>query len=331
MMPQPNNQNEIEAPLSQARGEGSEADCIIIGGGLAGLSASILLARQGWNVLLFEKNKYPFHRVCGEYISLESKPFLERLGMDIDPSRYPHIKQLLVTAVSGVEVNRPLDLGGFGISRYEIDYRLSLLAIEAGVTILNERVEDTHFEEDLFHVKTSKGNYTGKICIGSFGKRSNLDVKLQRPFIKSAAKGLNNYLGIKYHIRYPQPKELIALHNFSNGYCGISSIEDDKCCLCYLTTANNLASNGNDIALMEKNVLFKNPHLQKIFSEAEFLYPGPLVISQISFANKEQELNHIIFCGDAAGLITPLCGNGMSMALKSSHMLAPLADLFFKR
>ncbi|TAE50818.1 MAG: FAD-dependent oxidoreductase, partial [Cytophagales bacterium] len=41
----------------------------IIGGGLAGLTNAILLANAGKKVILFEKNQYPFHRVCGEYIS----------------------------------------------------------------------------------------------------------------------------------------------------------------------------------------------------------------------------------------------------------------------
>jgi flavin-dependent dehydrogenase len=44
-------------------------DVAIIGGGLAGLSLSIQLAKKNYSVVLFEKEKYPFHKVCGEYIS----------------------------------------------------------------------------------------------------------------------------------------------------------------------------------------------------------------------------------------------------------------------
>ncbi len=50
----------------------------IVGGGLAGLSLSILLSKAGHKTILFEKEKYPFHKVCGEYISLESWNFIER-------------------------------------------------------------------------------------------------------------------------------------------------------------------------------------------------------------------------------------------------------------
>ena len=47
-------------------------DCAIIGGGLAGLTLAVQLADAGYSVVMFEKGKYPFHKVCGEYISMES-------------------------------------------------------------------------------------------------------------------------------------------------------------------------------------------------------------------------------------------------------------------
>ncbi len=308
-----------------------EADCAIVGGGLAGLSLSILLAGQGWKVLLFEKNTYPFHKVCGEYISLESKPFLERIGVALPPERFPHINRLQVTAVSGVEVDRPLDMGGVGISRYYLDHQLSLIAIQAGVTIVHERVDDVVFHEKNFTIKTGNARYNATICAGSFGKRSNLDVKFKRDFVRLPARGLNNYLGIKYHIRYDHPKDLIALHNFKNGYCGIAAIEDDQYCLCYLTAASNLARCANHIHGMEQGVLYQNPHLKQIFKNAEFVYKEPLVISQVSFANKTQTEGMIPLCGDAAGLITPLCGNGMSMAMRASTIIAPLIDAYLDK
>src|SRR5262249_40632485 len=68
------------------------------------------------------------------------------------------------------------------------------------------------------------------------------------------------------------------------------------------------------------NVLWKNPQLKKIFCTAEFLYEAPLVISQVSFDKKKQVENHVLMIGDSAGLITPLCGNGMSMAMHGAKL-----------
>ena len=58
-------------------------------------------------------------------------------------------------------------------------------------------------------------------------------------------------MGVKYHIRTDFPKDLIALHNFKDGYCGISAIEDNRYCLCYLTDRNNVKKYGT-IAEMER-------------------------------------------------------------------------------
>jgi flavin-dependent dehydrogenase len=179
-------------------------------------------------------------------------------------------------------------------------------------------------DESLTTVQTSAGSHYTRVAVGSFGKRSNLDIKWKRPFAQEKAGPLHNYIGVKYHIEYDFPKDRIALHNFSDGYCGISAVEENKYCLCYLTTAENLRRCDHSIKQMEASVLSVNPHLRDIFTNARFLWPEPVTISQVSFARKELIYNHTLFCGDAAGMITPLCGNGMSMALHGSKILASL-------
>ena len=304
----------------------------IVGGGLAGLSLSILLARAGHKVVLFEKEKYPFHKVCGEYISMDSWNFLEKLGLNLAQLNVPLIKKLLVSSPNGHFIKSDLDPGGFGISRYYLDNRLKEIAYENGVTIHDEtKVNEVLFKDEMFMVKFNGGQVKASLVAGSFGKKSNLDVKWQRDFIKQKPNKLNNYIGVKYHVKYDSPNDTIALHNFDNGYCGISKIEENKYCLCYLTTAKNLNKNEGSIKKMEENVLCRNPFLKRIFSEAQFLFSEPVTISQISFDKKTQVQNHLLMAGDAAGMITPLCGNGMSMALHSSKIAFDNIDLFLSQ
>jgi len=304
-------------------------ECAIIGGGLAGLTLAIQLAKQHHTVILFEKEQYPFHKVCGEYISLESWNFLLRLGLPLHSMGLPIIKKLIVSAPSGKVLEQDLPLGGFGISRYKIDNELRQIAEKSGVKILeNCKVEDVSFQDEIFLTKTSAGIFSSKVCCGSFGKRSNLDIKWKRPFTQKTDNKLSNFIGIKYHIRSNFPVDQIALHNFKDGYCGISKVEDDRYCLCYLTNAANLKKSGNSIELMEKNILAKNPFLKKIFDNRESLYEQPLSISQISFNPKTQVEDHMLMVGDAAGMITPLCGNGMSMAMHGSKIAATFVDRF---
>src|ERR1700754_3650250 len=107
-------------------------DVIITGGGLAGLGLSIQLAKAGYTVALFEKEAYPYHKVCGEYISLESWNFLEELGLPLSDWNLPIIRRLIMSSPSGLSLEHELPLGGFGISRYKIDAALAQIARQAG-------------------------------------------------------------------------------------------------------------------------------------------------------------------------------------------------------
>jgi flavin-dependent dehydrogenase len=80
---------------------------------------------------------------------------------------------------------------------------------------------------------------------------------------------------------------------------------------------------------MEENVMFRNPRLAKVFNEARFLFDKPVVINEISFETKNPIDNHILMCGDAAGMITPLSGNGMAMAIHSAKIISELIDKYF--
>jgi flavin-dependent dehydrogenase len=313
-------------------------DVAIIGGGLAGLSLSIQLAKKNYSVVLFEKEKYPFHKVCGEYISMESWEFLEEVGVPLSTLDLPKIDTLHLTAPNGSAFTTRLPLGGFGISRYKIDHFLSELAKENGVQLIDEaKVENVLFHKGVFFIdffsrkETENKRIEAIICCGAYGKRSNLDIKWRREFISKTNSGTNNYIAVKYHIKTNWPANVIGLHNFRGGYCGISRIEDDKYCLCYLTTAANLKRNSNSIPLMQEKILFRNPALKNIFLTSEFLFKTPLVISQISFSKKSLIENNMLMLGDSSGMIAPLCGNGMSMALYSSKLASASIHFFFQK
>ena len=306
-------------------------DVAIIGGGLAGLNLSIQLAVKGHSVVLFEKETYPFHKVCGEYISMESWNFLTKeIGVDLKSHDAAFINKLWVTSPNGESLKSDLDLGGFGISRHKLDFLLKDIAVRAGVSVFeNCKAEEVNFDNKLFNIKTNTDDYNAKVCCGSWGKRSNFDVKWKRAFTSKTSSRLNNYVGIKYHVKMNFDEDVIALHNFKDGYCGISKIEDDKYCVCYLTKASNIKKAGS-IKKAEEQILYQNPHLKNAFEKMEHCYDAPLSISQISFSKKEAVQNNILMVGDSAGMITPLCGNGMSMAMHGSKIAAAEISAFLK-
>jgi flavin-dependent dehydrogenase len=300
---------------------------LIIGGGLAGLIAGIRLSRSNIACTIIEKRAYPQHRVCGEYISNEAESFLQREGLFPESFEPPQITQFQLSSVKGKSITLPLDLGGFGISRYAFDHFLYERAKEAGVEfLLNTAVDSVNLVNEVFEVKTSHHELTSTVVIGAFGKRSKLDARLSRSFFQKSSP----YVGVKYHVRSQHPADLISLHNFRGGYCGVSNVEGGKTNLCYLTHRNNV-KRFKSIREMEKVILFENPLLQNIFSSSEFLFEKPETINEISFETKEPVWNHILMIGDAAGMIAPLCGNGMAMAIHSGKVVSELVQGHLKK
>lgn len=304
-----------------------EKHVIVIGGGLAGLVASLHLAREGIACTVLEKSRYPVHRVCGEYVSREVVPYLTRLNAYPAELLPAQIDRFLLTSTSGDSAEMPLDLGGFGISRYAFDHYLFQLAKAQGVAFrLETEALTIRFQDDTFQVDTPSGTLDANVVIAAHGKRSRLDKELQRDFISRHSP----YVGVKYHIRLPGlPKDLIALHNFRNGYCGISHVEGNTINLCYLTHRDNVRAHGN-LKEMEEAILFQNPFLKEIFTQAEFIFEKPEAINEISFETKGPLEGHVLMCGDAAGMITPLCGNGMALAIHSAKLAAEKVTRFCK-
>lgn len=296
-------------------------DAIIVGGGLAGLVCAIELSRAGHRVVVLEKKRYPFHKVCGEYISHEVLGYLRSLGFDPYGHGAACIRKLRVSTPSGKNIYAPLQPGGFGLSRYIMDDELQRLAAQYGARIITSlRVTDLSYEDGLCTAVTASGERFGALLvIGTWGKRDVLDKKLNRDFLKEHT----GYLGVKYHIRTDYPVDEIGLDNFPGGYCGISKIEHDQYNLCYLYQ-RGYAGNFKIIPELEEAVLYQNPVLKRIFKESDFLLPHPEVINEISFSTKEQTASHVLMCGDTAGLITPLCGNGMSMAIAAAQLLSKI-------
>ncbi|MFD2552414.1 NAD(P)/FAD-dependent oxidoreductase [Bizionia sediminis] len=297
---------------------------IIIGGGLAGLTAAIHLSNAGVKVLLIEKNKFPKHKVCGEYISNEVLPYLTFLNIDVFALGAHKIDMLQLSTSKNKQIKAALPLGGFGISRFTLDHALAKKATNSGVELIKDTVTNITFTNNTFVVETKKATYKALFVIGAHGKRSNLDVKLNRPFMNRKSP----FLAVKTHLEGHFPDGLVALHNFNGGYCGISKIENDLINLCYITQFKTFKA-YKDVNSFQEAILFKNNHIKTVLESGKSVFKAPLTISQISFSNKNPIENHIIMCGDSAGLIHPLCGNGMSMAIRSAQMAATLLLAYF--
>ncbi len=216
-------------------------------------------------------------------------------------------------------------MGGFGISRYLLEDLLYKEALALGVIFsLNTKATAVTQEHSNFTIDSTAGINTASLVCNATGRKSNLRTirEVQKP-IKT------NYVGIKYHVQVPRKPDLIEIHNFPGGYCGISNIEEDKSCLCYIVNAEKLKAAGS-IPELESTFLFQNSQLEHLFTTAEFLLKEPVTVSGINFRIKDPIADHVFYLGDAAGSMAPVTGNGMSMALRSAAHLSANIDRYFK-
>ena len=98
-------------------------------------------------------------------------------------------------------------------------------------------------------------------------KRSNLDIELNRKFIQQKSP----WLGVKAHYSGNFPNDLVGLHNFEGGYCGVSKVENDVINICYLVQYESFKKYKNIVDFQE-NVIFKNKNLEAIFKESNLLF-----------------------------------------------------------
>ena len=290
----------------------------IIGGGLAGLTAAIHLAQKGQKITLFEKEAFPHHKVCGEYLSREVLPYFDHLQIPIDKLKPKQISKLHFSTRKGQSLKVELPQGGIGISRYALDDLLYREALRHGVEVKQEKVNSVMFSETAFEITTSEEEYVAEIAFAAYGKRANLDRSMERNFFQKPAP----WMAAKWHFSMETfPDDLVALHNFPGGYCGLSRTETGAVNFCYLATYESFKK-YKDPELFKEKVLRKNPFLDSFLLEAKPLFEQPLAIAQVSFSKKDAVHQHMLMLGDAAGLIHPLCGNGMAMAIHSGKIAA---------
>jgi len=308
-------------------------DAIIIGGGLAGCSTALQLARRGHSVVLFEKGTYPRQKLCGEFLSPEVRASFRHLGLtdQIQAEGATAIQQARLTAANGTETTHALPEPAVGLSRYALDALLYRTACEAGVEgHPGTRVTDVQGSlEDGFAVTAEGTPVTGRIVIGAHGRRGALDRTLDRPFLNEQSP----YVAFKAHYAGPAAEALsgtIELHSAPGGYCGLSPVEAGRINVCWIGRVDALTSAGGTPTAMLTQHLRQNAALDERLHGLERVSEGFEAVSQVPLMPKERFVDDVCMVGDAAGMIAPLCGDGMGMALQTADLAAPLLDRFLR-
>lgn len=301
-------------------------DVAVIGGGLAGCAAAIFLAERGHSVALIEKGTFPRHKLCGEFLSPEVQDSFRSLGLleDVKAAGAHEMNRACITSPSGTTFRCNLPGTAIGLSRYILDEMLFERARSAGADAVDgTRVTDVSGSLDTgFDVETSNGAVSARVVLGAYGKRSTLDRKLDRLFLKKDS----DLVAFKAHFLGPSVPNTIEIHAFPGGYCGVSHVEKDRVNVCWIGRTDSLQQDGGRPEAMMRASLRQNPLLDERLSGAERVTDSFYAVSQVSLDPKSAFAHDVCMIGDTAGMIAPLCGDGMAMALSSAELAAPFVD-----
>jgi len=291
---------------------------LVVGGGLAGPAAAIWLARAGHPVQLWERERLPAHKICGEFLSWEAQAWLGDLGIDLDALGAVAIDRLRLVTADRV-ATAPLGFTARSVTRRGLDSALLDLAALVGVdvqrgvtaravapdgTVIASHVE---LKPDQLFVATGKHNLRG---IGRDGEGT-----------------LNHQLGFKAYLRLSpgQRAELsghVELILFEGGYAGLQMVERDAANLCFLVSPDRWHRTGGDFAALLANLGEEVPHLERRLEGAVPLLDRPLAISGVPygylFRGGAAEPGWRL--GDQAAVIPSFTGDGMSLALHSARL-----------
>jgi menaquinone-9 beta-reductase len=286
---------------------------LILGGGPAGASAAIVLARAGAPHLLVERSRETGDAICGGFLSWRTLESLGRLGVAPDalgPARVTTVRVLAGERVVETRLPRP----AHGVSRRLLDTVLLAravaagAAVERGVTVraidgLTARLDDgADLDADTLFLASGKHDVRGA---ARPAEARGSDPVLGLRVRIAAAPGLDALIG-----------DSIELHLFDRGYVGIVRQEDGSANCCLAVHRSALLEAGSPAALLDQ-LGRDHPRLGERFGYRR----GDESIDAIANVPYGWRALHgepgLFRLGDQAGVIPSLAGEGMGIAIAS--------------
>jgi flavin-dependent dehydrogenase len=305
-------------------------DAIVAGGGPAGASAAIHLARGGLRVLLIEQKKFPRAKLCGEFISPECQTHFEKLGVSgaMVGAGPALLDETVFYSSKGHHVAVPSKwFGGraaFGLSRAVMDEVLLRAAQDNGVVVYEganiteplldgERVAGVRVKIDGSH-----HDFRASITIDATGRARILSRKMaqgngQRPSL----------VAFKAHFRKTKVTPgACEIYFYPGGYGGLSTVEAGTSNLCFIIAAEHVKRCNSDPQVVLRECVMKNRRAAQTLETAEVCSDWLSASWERFGRQRPSPAPGLLAIGDSAAFIDPFTGSGMLMALESGELVA---------
>ncbi|HVQ06997.1 MAG TPA: FAD-dependent monooxygenase [Allosphingosinicella sp.] len=277
---------------------------MIVGGGPAGASAAIALARGGAMPVLIERSPGERDLVCGGFLGWDAITALKRLGLDPAALGARPIHRLRLIAGTRI-VETALPRAAAGLSRRRLDATLLAMAEEAGATVLRGRAARA-IEGDMVRLDDGAEMAADALFLAT-GKHELRGVAREvgaRP------------LSVGLRAAVPPRADLagtIELHLYDGGYAGLLVQEDGMANLC-LSVAQARMAEGRDAFL---GALIREAPLlaERMGGTIPLLWEA---IAGVPYGWRARTTAPGLFrVGDQAAVIASLAGDGIAVALAS--------------
>lgn len=281
-----------------------EVDVAIVGAGPGGSTLATLLAMRGVAVALIDRDTFPRDKLCGEFLSYDALPIVEALGVDLGDA--PSIDRCrVVSRHRTYEFSFPA--AARGISRMKFDELLFRRAVAAGAMPVTRTV-------------ASLAEVDARVIVGAWGRWGRFDQQLGRAFVRDHT---HRNFGFKRHYRGHHEPGVIELYSFARGYLGVNDVEDGITNICGLVHADRLAGHKGKWDAFIETIRAEESRLDALYGSFEPAQEHFLSSEPVIFRSRSAVEGGIFMIGDASGVIDPLTGNGMAMAIQSAVVAAP--------
>lgn len=285
-----------------------------MGAGPAGSACAITAARAGVRVLLLDKDIFPRHKVCGEFVSPEAGQLLESLLGARRFEAAPTVPSARVFA-GRKPISISISPAARSIARFDLDHELLQAARSAGVAVQEGVTVNEVSGNGDFTVMTAQHDFTGCAVVNASGRWSRITAHANE-------KDKDRWIGLKAHFREADPAPSVDLYFFDGGYCGVQPVGKDAVNACAMVRAS--AARSLD------EVLSRHSELDRRSRDWQPLF-APISTSGLRFREPQTESNGMLLAGDAAGFIDPFAGDGISLALHSGALAAEALLPFLQR
>ncbi len=305
-----------------------ELDVAIVGAGPAGSSAAAELAGAGFSVAVFEKDVFPRHKVCGEFLSAAGRRQLERwhLGEDLERIGAESIVDGGFYLSDGSSRGFALPEPATGISRWSLDTMLAAHASRSGAEVRFSHdvagLEGNLSEGFAVTVRAPDGErrYRARALLAAWGRWSPLDISFERDF---ASKKTGRFFGWGSHYE-GDSRHLsgrVHLYFFPGGYCGLSRVENGGVNFAGIVSEEKLHGSGGGwegfTARLRESHRPLSEHLAPLRPRGEILGSQTVL-----FEKHSTEFRDVLAAGDAAGVRDPFTGDGQAAAIAGGVLAA---------